>query len=99
MPIGYYLLLGSIIFAVGVYGVLTRRNVLFVFMSLEVMFGGAGLTLLAFARDLGSASGQVFVLFILAVAAAETALGLAIFLAAFRSHRTIETDKLTELKG
>lgn len=99
MPLANYLALGAIIFVVGAYGVLTRKNVIFVFMSLEIMFGGVGLTLLAFARNLGSAQGQVFVLFILAVAAAETALGLAIFLAAFRSHGTIEADKLTNLKG
>lgn len=96
-----YLAIGAIVFAIGAYGVLTRKNLILVFMCLEIMFGGVGITLVAFSRYLhpGEPVGLVFVIFILTVAAAETALGLAIFLSVYRNHGTIESDKLNNLKG
>ncbi|MDN5346636.1 MAG: NAD(P)H-quinone oxidoreductase subunit [Clostridia bacterium] len=96
-----FLVLGALIFAIGAYGVLTRRNVVFIFMGLEIMFSGVGITLAAFAQHIqpASALGQIFILFILTVAAAETALGLAIFLRLAKTHGTVQADKINELKG
>ncbi|KKM08765.1 hypothetical protein SY88_21865 [Clostridiales bacterium PH28_bin88] len=101
MALMNYLALGAIVFAIGAYGVLTRRNVIFIFMSLEVMFVGVGITLVAFSRYLSPSAptGQIFVIFMLTVAAAETALGLGIFLALQRKHGTISADEITNLKG
>lgn len=101
MPLSNFLVIGAVVFTLGVFGVLTRRNLLFIFMSLEIMFAGVALTILAFARYGNPASpvGQVFIIFILAIAAAETALGIGIFLAAQRSYQTIAADEIRELKG
>ncbi|TDA70018.1 MAG: NADH-quinone oxidoreductase subunit NuoK [Clostridia bacterium] len=100
MSPAHYLALGAVIFAIGAFGMFTRRNVVFIFMSLEIMFAGVGVTLVAFSRFLAPAvAGQVFVIFVLTVAAAETALGLAIFLALSRSHETVNADEVSELKG
>lgn len=101
MALSNYLAMGAIVFAIGVFGVLTRRNLVFVFMCLELMFVGVGITLVAFTTYLDPASptGLIFVIFMLTVAAAETALGLGIFLAVNRSHGTIAADKISDLKG
>ncbi|MHB1420480.1 MAG: NADH-quinone oxidoreductase subunit NuoK [Bacillota bacterium] len=101
MALTNYLGLGAIVFGIGVFGVLTRRNVVFIFMSLELMFGGIGITLVAFSRYQVHAAplGQIFVIFMLTIAAAETALGLGIFLALQRNHGTVAADEITELKG
>lgn len=100
MDLTNYFVLGAVIFAVGAFGMLTRRNVIFIFMCLEIMFSGVGVTLVAFSRYLAPAAvGQVFVVFILAVAAAETALGLAIFLRVSRNYETVQADEIGELKG
>lgn len=101
MALNSFLLLGAAVFVIGVFGALTRRNVVFIFMCLEVMFGGVGITLVALSRYLQPAdpAGQVFVIFMLTVAAAETALGLGIFLALRRQKDTVAADEITELKG
>lgn len=101
MPLVYFLLVGAAVFAIGAYGVLTRRNLVFIFMCLELMFGGVGITLVAFSQYLNPQNplGQVFVIFMLTVAAAETALGLGIFLAVNRQHQTISSDEISNLKG
>ncbi|GAW94178.1 NADH-quinone oxidoreductase subunit NuoK [Calderihabitans maritimus] len=101
MALVNYLVIGAIVFSIGAFGVLTRRNVVFVFMCLELMFTGVGITLVAFSRYFAPdlAVGYIFVIFMLTVAAAETALGLGIFLAVQRKHGTISTDEFSNLKG
>jgi NADH-quinone oxidoreductase subunit K len=101
MSIGlnHYLLLASMLFAIGIFGVLLRKNVLIVLMSLELMLVGATVALVAFSRYNGSMGGNVFVFFILTVAAAEVAVGLALVVALFRLKKTIMLDQLDELKN
>lgn len=97
--IAKYLVLSAALFAVGAYGVLARRNLLIVLMSLELMLNGVNVALLAFARMHGDAAGQVLVLMVMAVAAAEVALGLAIVISLFRNRKTLDTGDLDTLKG
>ncbi|NLB96237.1 MAG: NADH-quinone oxidoreductase subunit NuoK [Armatimonadetes bacterium] len=99
MPTVAYLMVGAILFSIGVVGVLVRRNALVVFMSIELMLNAVNLTLASFARQHGHATGQVFVLFVLAVAAAEVAVGLAIIIALFRHRDTLDLDRGNLLKG
>ncbi len=98
VPLGYYLSLSAIIFAIGAVGVLTRRNAIIIFMCIELMLNSVNLTLVAFSTFLGDATGQIFVLFVMAVAAAEAAIGLAIFLAMYRNNKTINVDEINLLK-
>ena len=93
-----YVLLSALLFAVGFVGVLLRRNTLVIFMSLELMLVAATLALVAFYRYNGTSDGNVFVFFILTVAAAEVAVGLAIIVALFRKRQTIQVDELNALK-
>lgn len=93
IPIHYYLVLGAILFTIGVAGVLTRRNGITIFMSIELMINAVNLTFIAYARQLGSMHGLIFVFFIMAIAAAEAAVGLAIFIAMFRHRETIDVDE------
>lgn len=93
IPIHYYLILGAILFTIGVAGVLTRRNGITIFMSIELMINAVNLTFIAYARELGSLHGLIFVFFIMAIAAAEAAVGLAIFIAMFRHRETIDVDE------
>ncbi|HOM82331.1 MAG TPA: NADH-quinone oxidoreductase subunit NuoK [Armatimonadota bacterium] len=99
VPTVAYLMVGAILFSIGVVGVLVRRNALVVFMSIELMLNAVNLTLASFARQHGHATGQVFVLFVLAVAAAEVAVGLAIIIALFRHRDTLDLDRGNLLKG
>lgn len=94
-----YLLLSAAMFAIGAYGVLARRNLLIVLMSIELMLNGVNIALIAFARLHGQTTGQIFVLMVMAVAAAEVAIGLAILIALFRTRRTVDAGELTSLKG
>ena len=94
----YYLTVSVILFAIGMLGVFTRRNVLIVFMSIELMLNAVNLTFIAFARHLHSVTGQVIVMFVMAVAAAEVAVGLAIIIAFFRNKETVDVDDLSLLK-
>jgi NADH-quinone oxidoreductase subunit K len=94
----YYLTLSAVLFAVGMMGVFTRRNVLIVFMSIELMLNSVNLTFVALARHLHSVNGQVFVMFVMAVAAAEVAVGLAIIIAFFRNRESVDVDDLNILK-
>jgi NADH-quinone oxidoreductase subunit K len=98
IPIEYYLILSAFMFIVGVAGVLTRRNAIIVFMSVELMLNSANLTLVAFSSYLGNSIGQVFVFFVMAVAAAEAAVGLAIIIAMFRNKMTLNIDEINILK-
>ena len=97
-PLPYYLTLAAALFSIGMMGVFTRRNVLIVFMSIELMLNSVNLTFVALARQLGSVTGQVFVMFVMAVAAAEVAVGLAIIIAFYRNRETVDVDDLDLLK-
>jgi NADH-quinone oxidoreductase subunit K len=93
-----YLMLSAALFAIGFLGVLLRRNTLVIYMCLELMLVAATLALVAFSRFNGTEDGDVFVFFILTVAAAEVAVGLAIIVALFRSRQTVQVDQLDSLK-
>lgn len=95
----WYLLLGAALFAIGVAGVLVRRNALVMFMSLELMLNAVNLTFVAVSKDLGLIEGQVAALFVMVVAAAEVTIGLAIIVAVFRTRASANVDELAELKG
>jgi NADH-quinone oxidoreductase subunit K len=97
-PISWYLLLAAVLFAVGAIGALTRRSGIAVFLSIELMLNAANLTLAAYARLHGDRAGQMVVFFALAVAAAEAAVGLALFIAVFRLRRTIDVNRLNLMR-
>ena len=97
-PISWYLALSAVLFAIGTVGVLTRRNLIVIFMAVELLLNAVNLSFVAFARSLGSMDGQVIVFFVMAVAAAEAAVGLAIMLQLYRIHDTINADEVTELR-
>ena len=99
VPISYYVLLSAALFTIGVLGVLIRRNALVVFMSIELMLNAANLALVAFAQRWQSANGQIIVFFVITVAAAEVAVGLALLVTIFRSKRTTDIDEISSLKG
>jgi len=99
VPLSWYLLLSAVLFTIGVVGVLVRRNALVIFMSIELMLNAANLAFVAFARDLQSLDGQVFVFFVMTVAAAEVAIGLAIIVAIFRRRQGVTADDIDLLKG
>ena len=99
-----YLLVSGLLFAIGLAGVVLRRNIIVVFMCLELMLSAANLTLVAFSRfhphhGLPDYNGQMLVFFVITVAAAEVAVGLAIIVALFRARQTLHTDELTSMKG
>lgn len=98
ITIEYYLILSAFMFLTGVAGVLTRRNAIIVFMSIELMLNSANLTLVAFSSYLGNSIGQLFVFFVMTVAAAEAAVGLAIIIAIFRNKLTVNIDEINILK-
>ena len=98
IPTSYYLSLAATLFCLGMLGVLIRRNALVVFMSVELMLNASNLTFLAFARERGDMTGHISAFFIIAVAAAEAAVGLAIVIAVFRSRGTVNIDELQTMK-
>ena len=98
VTLAYYLGLSAILFVIGVAGVLTRRNAIVVFMCIELMLNAVNLTLIAFSASLGSVTGQALVLFVMAVAAAEAAVGLAIVISLFRNKQTVNIDDINVLK-
>jgi NADH-quinone oxidoreductase subunit K len=95
----HYLILSVVLFALGVAGVLVRRNALILLMSIELMLNAANLALLAFARSMGDETGHGLALFVMVVAAAEAAVGLALVLAIFRHRRTVNVDEVRSLEG
>ncbi len=99
LPIQYYIGLSAILFTLGALGVLIRRNAIVIFMSIELMLNASNLAFVAFARLHGSLTGQLFVFFVMAVAAAEVAVGLALIVAIFRTKQSIDIDQLNSLKG
>jgi NADH-quinone oxidoreductase subunit K len=98
VPVSWYLLLAAALFAIGIFGALTRRNGIAIFLSIELMLNSANLVLAAYARLLGDRAGQMVVFFALAVAAAEAAVGLALFIAVFRLRKTIDADRINLLR-
>ncbi len=98
VDIQHYLLLAALLFCIGVFGVLVRRNALVVFMSIELMLNAANLTFLAFARDRLDDAGHLAALFVIAVAAAEAAIGLAIIIAMFRNRGTVNMEDIRTMK-
>jgi len=94
-----YILLSAILFILGTLGVLLRRNAILVFMSIELMLNAANLALAAFARQWGNLDGQVLIFFVMTIAAAEVAVGLALIVAIFRSKKSINIDELHLFKG
>jgi NADH-quinone oxidoreductase subunit K len=99
VPINYYIILSAILFSIGALGVLVRRNALIIFMSVELMLNAANLAMVAFSSALKSFSGQIFVFFVIAVAAAEVAVGLALIVEIFKSKRSIDVDQMNSMKG
>ena len=100
IPLHHYLILGAILFAIAVVGIfLNRKNVVILMMAIELMLLSVNMNFIAFSHYLGDMGGQVFVFFILTVAAAESAIGLAILILLFRNRRTINVDDLDALKG
>jgi len=98
MPLSYYLILSAVLFAIGVAGVLLRRNAIVIFMSIELMLNAVNLTFVAFAARWQTLEGQIFVFFVMVVAAAEVAVGLALMVAIFRLRETIFVDELNLMK-
>ena len=98
IPLNWYLLLSAALFTLGAAGVLMRRNAIIIFMSIELMLNAVNITLVAFSAFLGNPAGQVLVFFVMTVAAAETAIGLAIVIALFRTSKTFNVDEVNLLK-
>jgi NADH-quinone oxidoreductase subunit K len=96
---GWYMALAAVLFLIGAAGLLLRRNALIMFMSIELMLNAANLAFIGFARANQNLSGQVFVFFVIAVAAAEVAVGLALIVAIFRAKHSIDVDQVSSLKG
>ena len=99
MPLAYFLGLSAVMFTIGVLGVILRRNAFVIFMSLELMFNAANPVFVSFASYYQILTGQIFVFFVMAIAAAEVAVGLALMVAIFRTKRSIDIDQMSSLKG
>lgn len=99
VPVDYYIALSAILFTIGALGVLSRRNPLIIFMSIELMLNAANLAFVAFASVYQTFSGQIFVFFVIAVAAAEAAVGLALIVEIFKTRKNINIDEMNSLKG
>lgn len=94
-----FLLLAAVLFCIGVYGVIARRNAVMVLMSIELILNAVNLNLIAFSLMNGSVDGQVFALYVIAIAAAEVGVGLAMVLMIYRNRKSIALDELSEMKG
>ncbi|VAX30165.1 NADH-ubiquinone oxidoreductase chain K [hydrothermal vent metagenome] len=99
VPLHWYLWLGSMVFAIGVFGFLARRNIIIMFLSIELMLNGINISLVALSHYMQDLRGQILVFFVIAVAAAEAAIGLAIIIAMFRNKATLHADEIAEMKG
>ncbi|HEY7418060.1 MAG TPA: NADH-quinone oxidoreductase subunit NuoK [Ktedonobacteraceae bacterium] len=99
VPLAGYLIVSAVLFAIGVVGVLIRRNPLIIFMSIELMLNAVNLSFVAFSSFLNSADGQMFVFIVLTVAAAEVVVGLALIVSIFRTRRNIDVDDMNILRG
>ena len=98
VPIAYYIGLSAVLFTIGALGVLIRRNAIVIFMSVELMLNAGNLAFVAFARSFEAVSGQIFVFFVMTVAAAEVAVGLALIVAIFHTKQSIDVDQMNALK-
>jgi len=98
VPLSAYLVLSAVLFTIGVIGFLIRRNTIVLFMSIELMLNAANLAFVAFSRYLNSMDGQIFVFFVMTVAAAEAAVGLAIIMAIFKTKATVNADEINLMK-
>ncbi|GBD95623.1 MAG TPA: NADH-quinone oxidoreductase subunit NuoK [Nitrospirae bacterium] len=99
VPLSWYIILSAVVFSIGVIGFLTRRNLIMTFMSIELMLNSVNISFVAFSHYLQSMRGQIIVFFVIAVAAAETAIGLAIIIAYYKNNPTIKVDEINLLKG
>ena len=98
VPLSYYMILSAIVFLIGLVGVLIRRNIIIILLSIELMLNATNINFVAFSRYLNDISGQVFVFFALTVAAAEVAVGLAIIIALYRGKATVNVEELNLMK-
>jgi NADH-quinone oxidoreductase subunit K len=98
IPLGHYLIVSAILFAIGTAGVFLRRNLITILLSIEIMLNAVNLSFVAFGRQLGSVDGQIITFFVIAVAAAEAAAGLAIIIALFRHRESLNPDAFTSLR-
>jgi len=98
VPLNYYLVLSALVFAIGVTGVIIRRNLIVILMSIELMLNAVNLTFIAFSRSLGSMEGQVIVFFVMTVAAAEAVVGLAIIISLYRHRQSLDPQEMQLLK-
>jgi NADH-quinone oxidoreductase subunit K len=98
IPLPYYLIVSGILFSIGTIGVLTRRNAIVIFMCIELMLNAVNLTFIAFSRYLQNIDGQIFVFFIMTVAAAEAAVGLALMIAFYKNRESIDVEDINMLK-
>ena len=99
VPLNWYILLSAAVFTIGVFGFLSRRNIIIMFMSIELMLNGVNISLISFSHYLQDMRGQILAFFVIAVAAAEAAIGLAIVIALFRNKATAHVDEIHEMKG
>ncbi|MCK4725748.1 MAG: NADH-quinone oxidoreductase subunit NuoK [Anaerolineales bacterium] len=99
LPVSYYIGLSAVLFTIGAVGVLIRRNAIVIFMSIELMLNAANLAFVSYARVHGAISGQIFVFFVMAVAAAEVAVGLALIVTIFNTKQSIDVDQMNAMKG
>lgn len=99
IPLSWYMVLAALLFSIGVCGFLTRRNIIIMFLSIELMLNAVNLNLVAMSHFLESMHGQIFTFFIITVAAAEAAIGLGIAISLFRSRQTVHIDDINQLKG
>lgn len=99
VPVENFIILSAVLFIMGILGVLVRRNAIMIFMSVELMLNASNLALVAFARQWGDMGGQMTVFFVISIAAAEVAVGLALIVAIFKTKKTIDIDELNTLKG
>jgi len=99
VPLSWYIMLSSVMLCIGIFGFLSRRNLIIMFMSIELMLNSVNISLVAFSHYLQSMQGQILVFFVIAVAATEAAIGLAIIIAMYKNNQTIKTDEINLLKG
>ena len=99
VPLNWYIILSAVMFSIGVFGFLSRRNLIIIFICLELMLNSVNVSLVAFSHYLQSINGQILVFFVITVAAAEAAIGLAIIIAYYKNNPTIKVDEINILKG
>lgn len=99
VPLSWYMVLSIVVFSIGVFGFLARRNIIIVFMSIELMLNAVNINLISFSHYLQDMRGQILAFFVIAVAAAEAAIGLAIVIALFRNKATAHVDEVKEMQG